>query len=294
MTAVLPGAPAIIDQPGVYDLDEVTYFADPVPAGSLSASGAKLLLPPSCPALFRHAADNPPKTKREFDLGHAAHKFALGVGAELVPVHADDWRTKAAKEAAAEARADGKIPLLAREVAQVKAMAAALRRDPYASALLNPDHGKPEQSIFWFDEAAGIWRRARLDWLPDAGRSRFIIPDYKTSTSANPEDFRKSVHNFRYHVQDAWYRDAVKAVNLADDPLFVFIVQMKEPPYLVSVVQLDAEAQRVGRELADQAIGIYRDCTEVGYWPGYTVPGSDNAIPEIGLPSWAVRAHDNA
>jgi hypothetical protein len=230
VTAVLPDVPVIVDKTGVYNLDEVTYFADPVPAGSLSASGAKLLLPPSCPALFRYAADNPSKTKREYDLGHAAHKYVLGVGAELVSVPADDWRTKAAKEKAAEARAEGKIPLLAREVAQVKAMAAAIRRNPLAAALLNPDHGKPEQSIFWHDEAAGIWRRARLDWLPDAGRGRFIVTDYKTSTSANPADFAKAVHNFRYHIQDRWYRDAVQAVGLADDPLFVFIESEKRSP----------------------------------------------------------------
>ncbi|MER7278348.1 PD-(D/E)XK nuclease-like domain-containing protein [Dactylosporangium sp. NPDC000244] len=289
MTAVLPER-LVIDQPGVYDLDEVTYFADPVPTGSLSASGAKLLLPPSCPALFRYAADNPPKTKRVFDLGHAAHKLVLGVGAELVAVDADNWLTKKAKEAAAEARAEGKIPLLAREVAQVKAMAAAIRRNPLASKLLDPAHGKPEQSIFWHDRQAGIWRRARLDWLPEPGRGRFVIPDYKTAQSANPADFAKAVHTYRYHLQDRWYRDAAQAVDLADDPLFVFIVQMKEPPYLVTTVQLDAETQRVGRELAEQAMATFRDCSEVGYWPGF----ADDDIPEISLPSWAIRQHDNS
>lgn len=288
MTAVLPER-LMVTEPGVYDMDEVTYFSDPVPVGSLSASGAKLLLPPSCPALFRHAADNPPKTKRQFDIGHAAHKYVLGVGAELVSVDANDWRTTKAKEAATAARAEGKIPLLAREVAQVKEMAEALRRNPIAAALLNPERGKPEQSIFWFDETAGIWRRTRLDWLPDGQRGRFIIPDYKTSTTANPDDFVRAVLNYRYHIQDAFYRAAVKAVGLADDPLFVFIVQMKEPPYLVTTVQLDAETQRVGRDLAAQAMATYRDCTEVGYWPDYT----SGEIPEIGLPYWAIRAHDN-
>lgn len=288
MTATLPER-LIVTEPGVYDMDEALYFSDPVPAGSLSSSGAKLLLPPSCPALFRHAADNPPKTKRQFDLGHAAHKYVLGVGADLVSVDAEDWRTKAAKEAAADARAEGKIPLLACEVAQVKAMAAALRRNPLAAALLNPERGKPEQSIFWHDATFGIWRRARLDWLPMPGRGRFTVTDYKTSTSANPEDFAKAVHNFRYHLQDRWYRDAVQAVGLAEDPLFTFIVQMKDPPYLVSTVQLDAETQRVGRDLAAQAMATYRDCTEVGYWPDYT----GGEIPEIGLPHWAIRAHDN-
>ena len=55
-------------QPGVYEMDEATYHQDPVPGGSLSASGAKLLLPPSCPALYAWRRDHP-KVSAEFDFG---------------------------------------------------------------------------------------------------------------------------------------------------------------------------------------------------------------------------------
>ena len=40
----------MIDKPGIYDLGEAAYHADPVEHGSLSASGAKYLLPPYVPA----------------------------------------------------------------------------------------------------------------------------------------------------------------------------------------------------------------------------------------------------
>lgn len=287
MTGVLPNVGVIIDQPGVYDMDEVVYFSDPVPAGSLSASGAKLLLPPSCPALFRHAADNPPKTKRAFDLGHAAHKHVLGVGAELVAVQADNWLTKKAKETAAEARAEGKIPLLAREVAQVEAMAAAIRRNPLAAALLNPDRGKPEQSIFWRDETADIWCRARLDWLPTSGNGRLIVADYKTAVSAEPGHLRRAMFNFGYHIQHFWYLDAIRTLGLADDPAFVFIVQEKTPPYLVTVVQFDTESERLGEMRSRLARSIFADCVESQFWPGYSTE-----IEQVSPPVWLARQYE--
>lgn len=38
-----------ITEPGVYDLPAEVYHADPVEGGSLSSTGARKLLPPSCP-----------------------------------------------------------------------------------------------------------------------------------------------------------------------------------------------------------------------------------------------------
>lgn len=274
-----------ITEPGVYNIGEDAYHADPVPCGSLSASGAKKLLPPSCPAIYAYERDHPPAPKRCFDLGAAAHKLVLGVGAELHCVDAADWRTNKAKAEAAEARLAGKVPLLAHEHAQVHDMAAALRRHKMAASLLNGEYGAPEQSLFWIDDRTGVWRRARLDWLPTGGR-RPIIADYKTSVSANPEEFRRSVHNYGYHLQTAWYRDAVTALGLADEPQFVFVIQEKTAPYLVSVVQLDVEAELRGAELAREAIDLYQRCTETGHWPSY----SEDEIPQIGLPAYALRA----
>jgi hypothetical protein len=67
--------PVTITGPGVYDqVPEHVYHADPIPGGSLSSSGARKLLAPSCPALFKHDQDNPQPHKKTFDIGTAAHK----------------------------------------------------------------------------------------------------------------------------------------------------------------------------------------------------------------------------
>jgi hypothetical protein len=267
-------------KPGLYDgLDEAEYHGH---KGSVSVSGAKKLLPPSCPAIFKHERDQGQQQRDVFDFGKAAHKEALGVGPELVVVDADNWMTKAAKEAKAAAYADGSVPLLAKDKAAVDAMGAALRAHPIASALLDPDHGKPEQSGFFSDLAHGVLRRFRLDWLPDTDGGRLIVPDYKSAVSAEPGAIRKAVANYGYYMQDAWYRDGCHALGLAEDVAFVFIFQEKTAPYLVTVVELDTEAVLLGRKRNDQALQVFAECTATDTWPGYT---SD--VELISLPKWA-------
>lgn len=271
----------MITEPGVYQLTDAEYFADPVPGGSLSSSGARRLLPPSCPALFDYERQHGEGHKRTWDIGHAAHLMVLGTGPELVVIDATDYRTKAAQEAQAAARADGKVPLLVAEHAKVREMAAALRAHPFAGALLNPEYGTAEQSLFWFDEEFGIWRRARPDFIRTGGK-RVLVADYKSTSSAEPAAIARSVANYGYHRQHPWYLDGIAALDIDPDAAFVFVFQEKTPPYLVTVVELDPDAVRIGRELNRRAMEIYRDCQASGVWPGYS---SD--VEQISLPRWA-------
>lgn len=271
-----------VTEDGVYDLPEQTYHADPVPEGSLSVSGAKKLLAPSCPAIFRYEQANRPAPKAVFDFGHAAHKLVLGIGADLVEVEADDWRTNAAKEARDAAHERGAVPLKSKDMRTVEAMALALHQHPIAAALLRADFGVPEASLFWRDDKTGVFRRGRVDWLPHPRDGRMIVADYKTADSAEPQAFARSAAKYGYHMQAAWYLDAVEALDLADDAAFVFIVQEKTAPYLVSVVELDALALRIGRQRNRQAIDTYVECMTTGIWPGYA---DDVAL--VSLPRWA-------
>jgi hypothetical protein len=171
--------PFTITEPGVYDLTEEQYFGDPIPGGSLSNSGAKKLLAPSCPALYRYYADHEEPHKRHFDFGSAAHYQVLGAGPEIRIIEFDNYLTKDAKEAKKAAYADGATPILRAEYDRVQEMAAAIKAHPLAAALFDPASGKAEQSLFWIDEETGVWRRARLDWLRHRTTVRMISPDYK-------------------------------------------------------------------------------------------------------------------
>lgn len=269
----------IVDAEGVYaDIPDHVYHSD---RGSLSSSGARKLLPPSCPATFRYEQDNPPAPKDEYDMGHAVHTLVLGVGAPIVRIDVDAWTTKAAREQRDAARAEGKVPLKAADYDAAVAMANAVRRHPVAAMLLRD--GVAEHSIYWRDSETGVMLRARPDWLPRTGPGgRLVIVDYKTSTSASPDKFRSAAADYGYHQQAEWYRDGVAAVGMSEDPAFVFVVQEKKPPYLVSVVELDNDALMLGRRLNRRAIDTYAECVAADHWPTW---GDD--VHLVSLPTWA-------
>jgi hypothetical protein len=276
-----------ITSPGLYsDIPNADYHRDPVEGGSLSSSGARALLPPSCPARFRWHQDHGQTSTDHFDFGHAAHQLVLGVGDPIAIIDADDWRTKAAKEARDEARAAGHIPLLADDMLIVEAMADALREHPVANALLAPGTGLPEQTLVWRDATTEVMCRARIDWLPHrtAGR-RVIIPDYKTCHSAEPEALRRAMAQFGYHQQADWYLTAARALGLAGaDAAFVFICQEKVAPYLVTIFEPDPIALRIAAERNYMARAVYRRCVEAGHWPAYV-----DDVAQLALPLWVER-----
>lgn len=255
---------------GVYTAGELSaeeYHADIVPGGSLSSSGARKLMAPSCPAKFRYEQDHPQPPKKIFDIGHAAHKLVLDDGPELVVVERPRWDTNEVKAEIRAIRARGAIPLKAAELEQVKAMAEALRAHPEAGPLLDPDAGTAEESLYWTDPGTGITRRARLDYRRHDGRA----VDYKTCTKADLDSLSKDVAEYGYQQQEDWYRDGLEALDLAPrDTEFSFVFQEKTPPYVVTVIQFDTEARRIGRLLNQTALHLYAKCTEDGYWPGHS------------------------
>lgn len=272
MTAVAEAPGVAVDPlwqgPGLYpDLDAADYHRDFVPGGSLSSTGARKLLAPSCPAKFRHEQDHGQPFKKVFDYGTAAHSVVLGDGPELVIFDRPRWDTDAIKGEIALARERGAIPLKPHEHAQIMDMADVLRRHPEAGPLLDPASGAAEQSLFWEERELGITRRARVDWLRYDGQA----VDYKTARSADLEAISKAVFEHGYHVQADWYLDGLKALGYAnDDTPFTFIFQEKTAPYVVTVARLDPLAMRIGHDLNQAAMQLFANCREADHWPGYS------------------------
>ncbi|RVW06250.1 PD-(D/E)XK nuclease-like domain-containing protein [Rhodococcus spongiicola] len=268
----------IVDAEGLYaDIPDHVYHSD---KNSLSSSGARALL--ASPARYRYRLDHPPEPKDHFDFGHAAHSLILGVGAELVRIDADEWRTKAIKDVVAAVRAEGKVPLKPADYDTVHAMADQLCTHPIAAMLFRD--GQAELSGFWRDDHTGMWLRVRPDWLPTQGSGRQIIVDYKTTTSADPKHFAKAAYDYGYHQQAPWYIDGLTALGLGDDPAFVFVAQEKTAPYLVSVIELDDDAVALGRQRNREAIDLYAHCQATDTWPDY---GQD--VHRVSLPAYAFK-----
>ena len=274
--AVEVDAPAIID-----GLPADEYHADRT---SISSSGLRALLAPGCPAQFKYDREHPQPPKKEFDLGHAAHKVVLGEGEEIVVTEWDDWRTKAAREERDAIRAGGAVPLLFHEGQQVMAMADAIRQHPDAGPLLNLP-GTSEQSIYWTDSATGVRCRIRPDRLIVLPQTTLVI-DIKTVADASPDACSKSIESYAYHQQGALYIDGVQAAGLAPEGArFIWVFVSKKAPHLVTVRELADQDQDIGRARNERALRIYRECESTGIWPDWTGPVP--TIPQLGMPTWA-------
>lgn len=263
----------MINCAGVYDLTAQQYHADPCPAPSLSASIGKLLLT-ECPriAWFNHprlnSAYRPTMTER-FDLGTAAHAMTLCDGRQFAIIEAEDWRTKAAKEAREKARAEGKVPLLTGQYEKTSAMVRAGTSQFCSLMGGNPfTRGMAEQTLIWQED--GLWFRARLDWLRD---KRDIWLDYKTTaTSVNPDDLTRLIYSLGYDFQAAFYCRGIRALGLDPEPekRWRFYFQAEAPPYLVSPPMAPTpRAVALGQRKVERAIAIWRTCMKDDLWPAY-------------------------
>lgn len=157
------------------------------------------------------------------------------------------------------------------ESAQIDAMVSAVHTHPFAKKLLTGC--QPEQSIF-VEDNAGILRKSRLDALTKGN----IVPDIKTTESANLENFERSISRYRLHVQAAYYLDNCNIAGIKKD-VFFFIVVEKSPPYLVRCLKLMGEVIEAGRRQYAHDLQIYRNCLESGQWPGWGEGWEDCALP---------------
>lgn len=264
----------------VYNMPDNEYHSRP----ELSSTEARLLL--QSPAKYRWRKDNPPliDDSPKFDIGKAVHAKVLGQGADVVVVNADDWRTKAAREAREDARAQGKAPLLTREFEAVNTMAESVLAHPTARALLSQP-GDSEVSLF--ANVDGVPCRARFDFLPRPAGRRIVAADLKTTTDASPAAFEKSVATYGYDTQAAWYLDLHAAITGDDTAAFTFVAIEKEPPYLVAVYQLPTQWLEMGATKTIHARKLWTECTSTGVWPGYA-----NEVRLLIPPTWAVYQHE--
>lgn len=274
-------------KPGVYaDMPAELYHAD----SALSSSGARKLLPPSCPAKFRYEQSNPFEPTADMQFGTVTHSILLGDESDLKVIDVKTWQSGVAKAAKEEAELAGKLPVKRADYEDAKAIASVIRAHPIAGPLFRGS-GKSEQSLFWKDPETGVQRRARLDRLRLTSR-RPVVVDLKTAGSAEPFEFGRSIDKYGYAMQADWYLDAVRTLGLAEDPGFAFVVVEKTPPYLVNVGYLDTVSLEAGRFYNRKAIRLYADCVAKNDWPGYgRLPGEPEGLAVLSLPPWALNEY---
>lgn len=271
-----------ITAPGLYDLSADAYHADPCPEPSVSHSIARLLIDRSpLHASKAHPRITPgprEETKRRDDmaLGTAAHKLTLGKGKSLIVIDADDFRTKAAREARDEAAAQGLTPILRADYQTAEAMAPLARQalESWLGGSLNGAHVEATAAAL----EGKFWRRAMMDVVtPDL---RCII-DYKTTEDASVEAAERRIFGNGYDTQAAFYMHMLDLLDPAGkgQRRVVFLFQERDCPEALSLHELDAAAMELAEHRMKIARGRWDKCLAAGKWPGYE-PGPHLVSPK--------------
>ena len=277
-------------EPGRHIISFEEYLADPCPVASLSRSVIKDLVSKTP----RHAYWNHPKLNKEykpeesekkFDIGTAAHSVFLQGDNIAVCLNFDDWKTKKARGARDDARSNGLIPLLSEQYNNVLAMAEAGRKALKNSELaIDIKDGDSEVTYVW--KEGETYCRIRPDWI---SKDRTIVLDYKTTAQlADPEQFSKSVVNYGYDIQDAFYRRGVGAIE-GIKPDFYFFVQEVDPPYLCSLIDIDLQFQDMGNQKVKRGLHLWKECMQSGKWPGYSEGIYTIEPPAYSLAAWETK-----
>jgi len=271
------------DRTGIFSLSPEHYHSDPAEHPSLSASIAHTLCSRSpLHAWTNHPRLNPNYVREEdekFNVGNVAHAMLLEGRDIVYVIHADNWRKAETKEARDYARAMGKVPLLAHQLADVEAMAAAVREQLAVHSADPPllADGVPERSLVW-EEDDGVMCRARLDWLRADLRT---IDDLKTTArSADPNAYSRRLYDVGGDIQAAFYLRGMEKLTDAH-PTFRWIVAETSPPFAMSVISPGADVLALGAAKVEHALKLWRECLASGEWPGYA-----REVAYAELPAW--------
>ena len=188
-------------------------------------------------------------------------------------------RTKEGREqwAAFEAAAKRKTVITADDAQQVMAMGRAVLGHPAAAMLLGLP-GKAETTHMWTDASTGLECKCRPDWLTDDGS---IVVDLKTTKNASIQGFKRSVADYRYHVQAAWYLHGLEQATGRRPDQFIFICVESTAPFACAVYAADAEMIERGHDQAMRDLAKLAVCKAADHWPSYS-----DQIETISLPGW--------
>lgn len=210
------------------------------------------------PAHYHHAMLNPTPQTEAMRKGAYTHALVLG-GEDRWAVYDGIRRGKEWEQFQAD-RPHQEI-LSATEAAPCRAIAAAVRRNPDAMALIVG--GVCEQRIAW--TMAG----RQCAGTPDVAGAEYIA-DLKTTRCSEPGRFVRDATFRAYHAQLAWYLDGANArlLDVAKRDAYVIAVE-STPPYPVTVLKMTEAALDAGRKCYRLWFERLRACEDADYWPGY-------------------------
>ena len=221
------------------------------------------------------------KESAAFDFGSALHLAVLEPHKEKTIICGPETRRgNEWKEMKEECESKGQLLLTTSDYDSVFLARESIFKNELCTSLLT-GNVEPEISVFHIDEQTGLRCKIRPDlYNHDAN----VMIDLKTCVSASPSAFSKSIADYGYHIQNAFYERVWNEFTGEQLDGFYFLAVEKEPPYAVALYALDDDSFLEGWEQALNAMRLYQSCTDKNEWPGYS---SD--VQKISLPRYAFK-----
>ena len=226
----------------------------------------------------------PRKDTDSLGLGRAVHTMVLE-GEEVFKAKYTEAikvnkRTNAGKaEWAAFVIANaGQEIVTSEDIEKAEAIRKAVFAHPMARKLLAG--GVQEQTLIWEDKETGLLCKGRPDFVP--GKDTFTLIDLKTARNVGERAFTRSIIDYGYARQGAFYIDGYGATTKIYIDAFVIIAVEPEPPHRVECYVVDDEFITWGRSEYKRLLRIHKRCKETGVFPHYQNEG----ITQIYKPTW--------
>lgn len=265
-----------ISEPGIYEMAEKEYHADPCATPSLSNSIGHTLL--TCSP--RHAWWAHPRLNPDFEVeestpqqeeGTALHALILERKNLVEPVDAADWRSRDAQAMRKEIRAMRRIPVLSHRMVELSACASAVREQlrSHREASDAFTAGRPEQVMIWTEDTpfGRIQCRALVDWLQDEPDG--WIDDLKTvGREAEPGIWGKQMVQSGYATQAAFYLRGARKLGRQPEG-FRFVVVERDAPFGLSVCACSPDMMDLAERRVEQYITRFAQALHANSWPSY-------------------------
>lgn len=233
-------------------------------------------------ALIDGQRDITPKQRERFDLGTCAHSVILEKSTDDF-IKGPDVSSKAVKawKEFVDANPD-KIVLTPEEYSKVIALYGSFMAHPVANKILSPC--VVEHNFFHEDHEHGLLLKARVDGYCQDDINGDYIVDYKTTVSAHPEDFSKSIYSYGYHISAAHYSDVIEMCTGRKVRDVFFIAQEISFPYCVAIYRLSIHTLRLGQSVRAELLEKIAKGYKENSFPGY-----ETKIQDIEIPAWAIQ-----
>ena len=271
-------------KPGIYEaavLSNQAYHS----ADGVSNSGLKLIGQKS-PLHFwgQYLAENRPPRKETnaMLIGTAIHAAALEPDKFADEYVVADFKARNSAGFKSWAAQQTKNIILAADYENVLSMRSALYGHPVAASLLS-DARAFELSFAAKDPETSLLCKARADLLTN---SNWLV-DLKKCQDASDIGCAKSIFNYGYYHQDAFYSDVWEWASGSPPAGFAFIFIEEVFPHAISVIVLSDSDRARGRLEYRKNLEIYASCIDSGVWPGY-----GDSARELNLAPWQRRKID--